>query len=376
LASGSADGTAKLWNLNSTEEARLLKESQGRATAVAYAPNGQWLATAGRDGARLWDARTELLVRELPVKRVLRIAFSPDSRMVATGGGDSLVPATTDVDFRVQLWDAATGGKLGEFQGRSEGTSIQRTVGALAFSPDGSLLAAGFGSPSNFRPDEYDQVVKVWNLRSAQEVKTLPVRNTVPSLAFSPDGTTLAAACRDGTLRRWVVETWHELPPLTASGPVHTVAFSPDGRTLVAGAGIGPTAEVHLWDAAAGREKARLKGHSHALVALAISPDGKTLASGALDGTLRLWDVASGRELRTLRVSMVNAAFSPDGNMLATGSPSAGNKPVLLWEAASPQAVAAELAEDHALEERRAERDLLARNNFRGPVRGLLIPKE
>jgi WD40 repeat protein len=292
-------------------------------------------------------------VRELPVKRVLRIAFSPDSRTVATGGGDSLVPATSDVDFLVQLWDVATGGKLGEFQGRSEGTSIQRTVGALAFSPDGALLAAGFGSPSNFGPD-YDQVVKVWDLGSAREVKTLPVRNTVPSLAFSPDGTTLTAACRDGKVQRWVVETWHELPPFTCSTPVHTVAFSPDGRTLVAGAGTEPPAEVHLWDPATGREKARLQGHSHALSALAISPDGKTLASVALDGTLRLWHVASKRELRTLRVSLVNAAFSPDGNMLATGSPSASNDPVRLWEAASPQAVAAELAEDRALEERRA----------------------
>jgi hypothetical protein len=159
------------------------------------------------------------------------------------------------------------------------------------------------------------------------------------------------------------VATWRELPPLTGSGLLHKVAFSPDGRTLAAGAGNDGPVEVQWWDVATGREKTPLRGHSHVIFALAFAPDGQTLASGSADRTVWLWDVATGRALRTLRPGPAegfsNAAFSIDGNTLATGS----SKAVRLWEAASPQAVAADLAEDRALDERRAafERDARAR---------------
>jgi WD40 repeat protein len=79
-------------------------------------------------------------------------------------------------------------------------------VGSLAFSPDGKKLVAGFGFPEN-EGANYEQVIKVWDLGTAREVRTLSVANTVPSVAFSPDGTILAAACHDGTVRLWEVST-------------------------------------------------------------------------------------------------------------------------------------------------------------------------
>jgi WD40 repeat protein/serine/threonine protein kinase len=352
LASGSADGTAKLWDLTAAAEGRPLAPAllQGN---VAYSPDGRWLATAGRAGARLWDARTGRPVRALPVKDVTCLAFSPDSRTLATGGANHPVPPAGEPDFLVRLWDVATGGPLGEFQGPSHGDAHQRAVGSLAFSPDGRLLAAGFGNPLIFVSPKYDQVVKVWDVRSAREVKTLPVPSTVPALAFSPDGQTLAAACRDGTLRRWAVATWQERRPLLGGSQLQCVAFSPDGRTLAVGAGTDSlTGGVHLWDVATGREMPPLAWHSHVITALAFAPDGKTLASGSIDRTVRLWDVASGRALRTLRGQadvIVSAAFSPDGTTLATGS---NFETVRLWEAASPQAIAADVVEDRIFEER------------------------
>jgi WD40 repeat protein len=370
LASGSADGTAKLWNLGTTGDARILGEHQASLRGVAYSPDGRWLATAGDDVARLWDAVTGRPVRELPVKNVVRVAFAPDSRTVATGGGDR----------RVRLWDVATGRAVGTpLTGHPPAGPNRPQVGSLAFSPDGTKLAAGFGWPG-WRSDDYDQVIQVWEVGTAREVGTLSVRNTVSSLAFSPDGTLLAAACHDGTVRLWATGTWNVVRTLPVGEMCPAVAFSPDGRTLAAGKSGGVTGadltrsrvhEIKLWDVATGREVlAPLKGHLSRLTAVVFSPDGKTLVSASEDRTVRLWDVATGRALRTLRghTDGVNdAALSPDGNTLATVG---YDKTVRLWAAASPAAVAAGLAEDRDRDDRRAafDRDQRARAERRPAV--------
>jgi WD40 repeat protein len=356
LASGSADGTAKLWALGTPEKSKFLEGVQTRVYSVAYSPNGQWLAAGDLEGAKLWDARTGRLVWQEREHQVARVAFSPDSRTLATGDGQFAGEVgRKGKAFLVQLWDVASGTKLDEFQGPTHDDSPRRTVGSLAFSPDGTKLAAGFGRPG-VGPSNYEQVIKVWDPRTGLEVKTLPVPNTVPSIAFSPDGTTLAAACHDGTLRVWAVATWREVLALPGSDPLHCIAFSPDGRTLATGIRKA-LADVCLLDAATGRQKMALKGHTDAITAAAFSPDGSTLASSSLDKTVQLWDLASGRLLRTLRGhtdTIKEAVFSPDGNTLVTGG---SDNSVRLWAAASPQAVANALTQDRALEIRRAAFD-------------------
>jgi hypothetical protein len=138
------------------------------------------------------------------------------------------------------------------------------------------------------------------------------------SVAFSPDGKTLAAGAWDGSIRLWDVATGKELRQYTGhSGWVRSVVFSPVGKILASG---GKDKILHLWDPSTGNELRQLKGHQNWIQYLAFSPDGKILGSRGAGQTLRLWDVASGRELRQFELAKWSTrpfAFSPDSKLLA-----------------------------------------------------------
>jgi WD40 repeat protein len=371
LASSDARGVARLWDLSGPGPSRRLTSDTPPAPTfyLAYSPDGRWLATAKslplsalnadpaevlarrlppsdwRGEVWLWDARTGRLVHRLMAdpSLVYRVAFAPDGRTVATGGRDSVV----------KLWDIATGRLARSLPGRPSGhlNYLQDAVGALAFSHDGTRLAAGFGRPGLLDPG-YDQVVKVWDVASGRELRTLTgLGNSVPMLAFAPDDRTLAAACHDRTVRLWSTATWRELPALRGPGPWQAVAFAPDGRTLAAG--VETFGLIRLWDAVDGRAIRDLQGHASGVMDLSFAPDGRTLASASRDRSVKLWDLATGRELRTLRghEGMVfGLAFAPDNRALATGGLIDG---VRLWEAASFGEVAAAQAEEQAEAARR-----------------------
>jgi WD40 repeat protein len=247
------------------------------------------------------------------------LAASPDGKMLASSGY-----------FALRLWDAATGQELGRLPQRPPAHGI-------AFSPDSKTLAAGFA----------DGAIMLWDLCRGRELRRWPGhKDGVNAVTFSPNGIWLASAGNDGTVRLWDLVNGKELRRLTGHGArssvrgqpsvpsVTTVVFSPDARTLASG---GVDGTIRLWEAATGTELRRIAGHAitvpqmfiswhHPVLsisALAFAPDGKSLASAcALDKDACLWDPRTGKELQRLKGHEHGAhglAFSPDGQTLATG---------------------------------------------------------
>ena len=247
-------------------------------------------------------------------------AFSPNGRLVASSRGGA--------DPAIVLWDVGAGQDVGRIEGYAQ---------ALAFSPDGSILA---GSSAG---------ITLWSVATQEPLAVLEGHTRgVDAVAFSPDGATLASGSGDDTVRLWDVATGQELATLTGhTGSVYTVGFSPDGAILASG---GRDHTVRLWDVGAKREMVTLVGHTDFIVSVAFSPDGSTLASGSHDRSVRLWDVASAQSTGTLNGHegwVIMVGFSRDGRTLVSGRRDEGwpnsdrtDDLVRLWDVGSGQQVA------------------------------------
>jgi WD40 repeat protein len=325
LASSSYDKTVKLWEVASGREVGTLSggfslPSMLWASSMAFSPTGHILVLGIGDGPiRLWDTATG---RELPPLGGRSVGttsalYSPDGRLVAFGSFDG----------SIKIWDAASGRELRALSGHAG------IVNSIAFSPDGHVLASGSA----------DHTAKLWDVASGRELRTLSGHaEQVMSVTFSPDGRILASGSGDRTIKLWDAANGNGLRTLTGHSTwINSVAFSPDGRILASGSGLlggdGVNANnaIKLWDVASGSELRTLIGHGAWVTAVAFSRDGKLVGSASGDRTVKLWDAASGREQRTLggfvdRVSSL--AFSPDGRVVAAG---AHDSTVKLWDAAT-----------------------------------------
>jgi WD40 repeat protein len=261
--------------------------------------------------------RERQLVKDIDTPAtVMSVAFSPDGTRIAAG--------CTDGSIRV--WNAATGQPIGPPL-----LGHEQLVTSVAFSPDGRRIVSG----------SKDDTVRLWDATTGQPIRQ-PLRghdNTVMSVAFSPDGAKVASSGMDGTIRLWDASTGDPVgQPLRGhGGGVTRVAFSPDG-TRIASGGIDQT--VRLWDAATGQPIAQpLRGHDDWVMSVAFSPDGTRIASGSTDHTVRLWDVATGQPIgQPLRHDnqVTSVAFSLDGTRIASGG---ADNTVRLWDAATGRAL-------------------------------------
>ncbi|MGA3167229.1 MAG: hypothetical protein ABSF14_14065 [Terriglobia bacterium] len=361
LASGGLDRAVKLWEVGTGRQLRTLAGHRDLIYSIAVSPDGKLLATASADHTvRIWDVRTGKATQSLEFKldpssifssleagslagrmfgKVTAVVFNPDGRSVAAATNEGTIV----------LWDVASGQeicRLPEHLQKTKkrgGVSIslpRHGIDALGLSPDGRFLAAAEAAE-----EKVGGTVRVWDVASRQEIQTFKgLAENVNAVAFSPDSLRLAAAMNgvpkqpgEATVRIWSVDGWREAGKIlvqTGSGvTVESLAFSPDGRTLATGSGDGL---VRLWEVASGREVRSFKGHAEPVSSVVFSPDGTWLASASHDNVIRVWDVAAGVARQTMTGGAVSeiglADFSGDGRSLISVNGHAESLAWNLWD--------------------------------------------
>jgi len=322
----------------------MLPNNPGRCLYVrkrwAAVVVGLFLMGMGIAGEKVPAPRTDALGDPLPPGAIVRmgttrfrfaatsIAYSPDGKMLAAGGADN----------QIRLFEATTGREIRRFAGHQPRTfSPQRdlkgafdvlvgsvgkgNVTTIAFSPDGKTLASG----------GWDETIRLWNVATGKQLRRLDghADGMVATVTFSPDGRFLASrGGNDGTVRLWDLASGRQLWVFDKIQRINpwrfnrdtALLFSPESKMLV----VGDRQKILFLEIPSGKEIKRWEAHQ-VCTSLAISADGKLLASGGVDGkdkhSLRIWDVAAGKEI--VRCSLpkdeppISLAFSPDGKNLA-----------------------------------------------------------
>jgi WD40 repeat protein/serine/threonine protein kinase len=304
---------------------RTVEAHEENVFQVTCSPDGRWLATAGGDktiveagvqkqpgSARIWERATGRLVHTFAIpERVLRVAFSPDSQLLAWAGFDKIV----------RIVDVVTGAERCSLPGHTG------MVRSLVFRPDGAELASGSA----------DKSVRLWNLatRQARVLSDHAGAHTGVGLAYSADGRTLYSAGREAGIVVWDVATGERRETLAGyDGKTTQVAISGDGRRL---ASYGQDQLLRIWDTANSKQVALLHPSSELVHSIALSSDGKRVATCGEDRIVRVWNADTGKlslALRGHEAMVFGVSFSPEGWEVLSAC---ADGRIKIWDAAEPQ---------------------------------------
>lgn len=359
LLSGSLDNTARLWDV---VKAEMIQELQGHnwwVWAADFSPDATRIVTAGQDGkAILWkkqgtgsgeqganrEIRNSSPSSQPPAPRysqgiefighegpVFTARFSPDGKLIATGGYDKMVMVWNPDEVKPVDYEAILQNKDEEKPNYLRLAGHDGPVHSVSFSPNGKLVLSG----------GEDNAVRLWDVDTGEQVKSLRGHSReVRACTFSPDGQQVLSGAHDKLAMLWNVEGYQEVRVLRAtvfSGHLDAVLsarYSKDGKEIVT-ASRDRTAS--LWDAQTGKRIRQFEeGHEFLASHAAFYPDRMRLVTGAGDNSARIWDLARGTQIAALaptgRIGAV--AVSPDGAILVTGA--SGND-VQIWDANSYQ---------------------------------------
>lgn len=264
LASGSDDGTIKIWDFFKLQELRTLQGHKNWVYSVAISPDSQTLVSGSKDNTvKVW-AKTgqELHTLTGHTSFVNSVAISPDGQKIASGS----------YDRTIKIWNLNTGQELQTLRGHTS------EVLSVAISPNGQKLASG----------STDDTITIWNLNTGKEILTLKGHTgDVNSIAYSPTGQELASVSDDRTIKIWNPNTGREIRTFKGhSADVNFVTFSPDGQKI---ATASDDKTVKVWNLITGEDIATLRGHSAPVWAVAFTPDGQRLLSASEDKTIKVW---------------------------------------------------------------------------------------
>ncbi len=283
-----------LWDINTDEHSKI-KSPHRRVSGIEFSRDGQTLASWGSSGKRkdiiqFYDANSGGIQRTLQLTYKDRVRIPEDTYF-----DKNMFAGIGKFDPDLFVWDLVTG--------HYNVTEMSdKEINMARFSPDGRMLAIVGKTLSQKKP-KMERKIVLWDVKSGKHIRTLTGHtDKIVSLAFSPDGQTLASGSvsirTEKTILLWDIETgsskdftdpdWTERQYKYEAKVASSLAFSPDGQALASGMKLG---DILLWETATGAKKKTLRGHSESVSHISFGADGQTLISASYDGTILIWDL-------------------------------------------------------------------------------------